>query len=558
MASLYNVDSPITREQRNNVNSTFEDIQRQIGGVVLRAGEAKDAAIGVQEQLNTIVVNGDSSVEAAQARVDEEGTVFTTLKERLDEKDKIVQESTYKSLLDFGITGVGIETSKLQEAIDYSKTNRCVLFTNKPLTITIDAPINVTGPLDMDCKGLTIIKNNNSVGSGSNIQRNGAFTVTYDKDAVFILKFNNNSFTFNVNIKGVKFQNNNGPDSMGIFAPFMAESTFENLLFSGVKNGIFGYNWYLIPKMSNIKMDSGEYVLRLVDDGTGLGSSTSLNADSVYSTDSLGVFDLFGLSYSNINLPLADRPTGVPFVLRFCNGVNVNSPSTEYTQGGNFLNVQGGEVVVNSPRCYNPRASSQNVESAIFRISNEANVMVNGGIVNNYTDFVGNAFYSNFPVYVNGGKIQLNGTRMPTNAQDFFLNLNSDVIQQNNGTEFNKITKADKVNSFQKGIVESGTNANGTYVRFDDGTMICTIRALSPVNVSSGSLFRSEDLVLGLPSAFINVNYITSFMTKGDYQALVTINELSTSTNNTLHFRIMSSSSLANCQFKITLVGKWK
>ncbi|RKO63565.1 glycosyl hydrolase family 28-related protein [Caldibacillus debilis] len=40
-----------------------------------------------QKQLNQIVIEGDSSVEAAQARVDAEGNVFATLKERLDTKE---------------------------------------------------------------------------------------------------------------------------------------------------------------------------------------------------------------------------------------------------------------------------------------------------------------------------------------------------------------------------------------------------------------------------------------------------------------------------------------
>src|SRR5690625_350270 len=37
--------------------------------------------------FNETVVEGDSSVEAAQARVDSEGNVYNTLKERVDDKD---------------------------------------------------------------------------------------------------------------------------------------------------------------------------------------------------------------------------------------------------------------------------------------------------------------------------------------------------------------------------------------------------------------------------------------------------------------------------------------
>jgi lysophospholipase L1-like esterase len=45
-----------------------------------------------QTQLDTIVINGDSSVEAAQARVAADGSTFTTLKERLDNRDEQLAE----------------------------------------------------------------------------------------------------------------------------------------------------------------------------------------------------------------------------------------------------------------------------------------------------------------------------------------------------------------------------------------------------------------------------------------------------------------------------------
>ncbi|MGO4219552.1 phage baseplate upper protein [Bacillus sp. YAF12_1] len=48
------------------------------------ANNAVLESYSVQEQLNQIVIEGDSSIEAAQARVDENGVVYPTLKERID------------------------------------------------------------------------------------------------------------------------------------------------------------------------------------------------------------------------------------------------------------------------------------------------------------------------------------------------------------------------------------------------------------------------------------------------------------------------------------------
>ncbi|WP_205728496.1 hypothetical protein [Bacillus wiedmannii] len=50
----------------------------------IKADTANNTSDSVQKQLDTIVINGDSSVEAAQARVDTDGKVHQVLKSRLD------------------------------------------------------------------------------------------------------------------------------------------------------------------------------------------------------------------------------------------------------------------------------------------------------------------------------------------------------------------------------------------------------------------------------------------------------------------------------------------
>lgn len=120
----------------------------------LEAKSKAENALGlsndVQTQLNTIVINGDSSVEAAQARVstDDEGdtTTYTTLKERLDEEhNKVVEKilASEKAANERGInimfpppplvgakgdydptTGMGTDdTTAIQAIIDYANNN---------------------------------------------------------------------------------------------------------------------------------------------------------------------------------------------------------------------------------------------------------------------------------------------------------------------------------------------------------------------------------------------------------------------------------------------------
>jgi hypothetical protein len=56
-----------------------------------------DLVNNFQLQVNEIVVDGDSSVEAAQARIDAEGNSFPTLKERLDSRDELLADKALKS-----------------------------------------------------------------------------------------------------------------------------------------------------------------------------------------------------------------------------------------------------------------------------------------------------------------------------------------------------------------------------------------------------------------------------------------------------------------------------
>jgi hypothetical protein len=57
-----------------------------------KLNQSIDLVNNFQTQINQIVVEGDSSVEAAQARVEEDGTVNATLKDRLDKKERELSE----------------------------------------------------------------------------------------------------------------------------------------------------------------------------------------------------------------------------------------------------------------------------------------------------------------------------------------------------------------------------------------------------------------------------------------------------------------------------------
>jgi lysophospholipase L1-like esterase len=65
----------------------IDEFKEEVNAKVTTAEEAAAQVDYFQTQLDTMTIEGDSSVEAAQARVEADGTTNTTLKARLDKKD---------------------------------------------------------------------------------------------------------------------------------------------------------------------------------------------------------------------------------------------------------------------------------------------------------------------------------------------------------------------------------------------------------------------------------------------------------------------------------------
>lgn len=61
--------------------------------------------------------------------------------------------------------------------------------------------------------------------------------------------------------------------------------------------------------------------------------------------------------------------------------------------------------------------------------------------------------------------------------------------------------------NYINGIIESGSNENGNWIKYADGTMICTktISIITPITSQWGALYESGDVILGqFPQAFIS------------------------------------------------------
>lgn len=103
------------REKLNNAILDAEDAKQKSVHAVNVSEQAKqiaqtaeNKADNVQEQFNQVVIEGDSSVEAAQARVTADGRVFETLRDRLNYTDRqLAQNVEYIPLSTLNLTDDG-------------------------------------------------------------------------------------------------------------------------------------------------------------------------------------------------------------------------------------------------------------------------------------------------------------------------------------------------------------------------------------------------------------------------------------------------------------------
>ena len=106
-------------------------------------------------------------------------------------------------------------------------------------------------------------------------------------------------------------------------------------------------------------------------------------------------------------------------------------------------------------------------------------------------------------------------------------------------------------------IVERGTNANGEYVRFADGTQICWITSIAGEgpDTASGNVFMGDVVVWTFPAAFSS-NPTKSGVANSSTRWLAIANGASATTE--AQFRVFSTgSSAAGGTPQLMAVGRW-
>ena len=108
------------------------------------------------------------------------------------------------------------------------------------------------------------------------------------------------------------------------------------------------------------------------------------------------------------------------------------------------------------------------------------------------------------------------------------------------------------------GAPEYGSNANGEYVKFADGTMICWHRLSATVDIAVGYFggYRSSGQVWNFPSAFVSSPQI-SFTGTGSSAFGGTATSDATATGAAVAWTAISSQSSAVRKMEVMAIGRW-
>ncbi len=110
-------------------------------------------------------------------------------------------------------------------------------------------------------------------------------------------------------------------------------------------------------------------------------------------------------------------------------------------------------------------------------------------------------------------------------------------------------------------IVDSGSNTNGHWIKYADGTMICyhSISTGKPVNIAKGSIFVSEMTTWTYPQAFIDRPKGNSISVVGGLAFSWGVLGDNGANSLVMTFRVASPvSELNHAVVNIFAIGRWK
>jgi hypothetical protein len=231
MGKYRELGTGLDRVFRNNLNGNFDDIGVDVDDL--------------QTQINTLVVSGDSSVEAAQARVEADGTANATLKARLDKKEAEFESQLAEKAKH--ITSSIKYLSKEQQGNETLSDTLVRLASAGGNHIVVDVPVTLMNTIVLEDN--TVIHGLNTITeirAGANLDKMVTFTQACTHFEIKNILFHGNFNTNTVNY-GLYFTS---PTNKACPACYI-----QNVLVRGVT----GIGYYSSSQILGLVMDNVHY-----------------------------------------------------------------------------------------------------------------------------------------------------------------------------------------------------------------------------------------------------------------------------------------------------------
>ena len=161
----------------------------------------------------------------------------------------------------------------------------------------------------------------------------------------------------------------------------------------------------------------------------------------------------------------------------------------------------------------------------------------------------------------------LNEIKNVVNTNDDNTTNNSNAIGNlsslNTTNKSNLVSAINEVNTILGTIIESGTNSNGTYIKYSNGIMMCTKRVQfsTPFNVAWGSLYETPNPIpvgsFAMP--FIDIPILSVASSIGSSVIFESPSGFTkTGIQGIILTRPVKSDSAMGGSFDIIAIGKWK
>lgn len=138
------------------------------------------------------------------------------------------------------------------------------------------------------------------------------------------------------------------------------------------------------------------------------------------------------------------------------------------------------------------------------------------------------------------------------------IKLNDNTYLDSSGVTHNRVLLSTILES--KIIYDSGSNSNGSYIRYTDGTMICYINKafLVDTNIAWGNVYESVNVQLGsFPQPFVEKPVVTVSCVGGTTVWVEALNATRTSLGSSWFMRPVSTKNVST-ELSFIAIGKWK